>query len=802
MNFNTPFNRLALRSATCFLALLGGHAFGQTFDCNTSSDETCTITISPDGGAGVELSAPGRQFRARIDGTGFEIHGTVHLSKTTGDDAASANVFTLFEADLVVEYENPAWPSQGFRRLRGSAEMRGGAAAQASPGFGMLGLGAEQSARVDVGVELGSVLQDELSIQHLNPSRPCKGIAEGEPGFRECPYWIFRVVENKSITGGFGGTDVGFNATADASAERNVTFLMDPEDFFVYVGFTNGEMDSVTLKIEPTAGEEGGEEEPLMNAENGLGFSQHGYIPFEPRTTYGIESEIDALGLNFQGHIVIDKADIPLTSFVKMDGSAVFKLPVDEISGEAKFDNHWQVAANGNLKMSLPLFKAVKWSMDLGNATAGATITNEQQYVYVSGDINKDFPWAPEGLPMSVDYRNNYQAAAVLVNRVDPNSAVPGVDLTDSFVQMEGEYLIDMSLGQPGSEFGREMGSSGFLRADMHDGIEFWGSVGTGASASMIHPLVQADANARLYLAFNPNRPRDSVIEVTGEFNVGSETLSQGAILRVTTEDAYLGFPLSFDPALVLKAYNDFQDATRDAEAEVNKLTKEIERQRAIVQGERDAQQAKVNKAQADVNAAQAEVNKLNSQIAKHNSNIKYYKGRISSWYRWYKKQPWYKKAGAYAKYLSKKAYYNGLIAAQYSAIGAIKATLLVANAALDTAKFTLKTFQAAVDLTPIDLDPRIAPLVVSRDVALATLNAIQDAMPEIPDIPGTIEATAGFRIDGNGLTPESRALYCDNGSCIEIKGGTYDKKKGQACITLPTQNNARVCTAIPKEPV
>ena len=45
-------------------------------------------------------------------------------------------------------------------------------------------------------------------------------------------------------------------------------------------------MDSVTLKIEPATadGGTGDDDEPIMNNENGLGFSQHGYIPFTPRT--------------------------------------------------------------------------------------------------------------------------------------------------------------------------------------------------------------------------------------------------------------------------------------------------------------------------------------------------------------------------------------------------------------------------------------------------------------------------------------------------------------------------------------
>jgi hypothetical protein len=318
----------------------------------------------------------------------------------------------------------------------------------------------------------------------------------------------------------------------------------------------------------------------------------------------------------------------------------------------------------------------------------------------------------------------------------------------------------------------------------------------------MIHPLIQTGADARLALTFDPSRPDATRIEVVGEFTVGGDTFSQQARLLVTPQEGYLGFPLSFDPALILQAYNDIQDATREAEAEVEKLTVEIERQRAIVRAEREEHQAALDAAQRQVDAAQAEVNKINYQISKHYANINYYKGRIGSWYRWYQKQPWYKKAGAYATYLAKKAYYSALIGAEYTAIGAEKVALAVATVALDAAKGALTVAKAAVVTTPVDLDPRVGPLVVARDVALATLNALQDAMPEIPDIPGTIQATVGVRIDDSGLTSEARATYCQDGRCYEIRGGTWDRKAGRACITLPTEGNRRVCTVVPNEPV
>ena len=145
--------------------------------------------------------------------------------------------------------------------------------------------------------------------------------------------------------------------------------------------------------------------------------------------------------------------------------------------------------------------------------------------------------------------------------------------------------------------------------------------------------------------------------------------------------------------------------------------------------------------------------------------------------------------------------YYNGLIAAEQLAIAAERAALTVATAALDVALRALEAARSVLVTTPIDLDPRVGPLLVAREVPQEVLRKLLAAMPEIPEIPGTIEATAGFRVDGDGLIAEARATYCDNGVCTEIRGGSDDREAGRACITLPGYGGKRVCTAVPAEP-
>ena len=70
----------------------------------------------------------------------------------------------------------------------------------------------------------------------------------------------------------------------------------------------------------------------------------------------------------------------------------------------------------------------VNLDMNIGEATAGMKLTEDEQVVFISGLLDADFPWEPEGLPVQLDYRNNYQVAAVLANQF-------GGDDTPDFTQ-------------------------------------------------------------------------------------------------------------------------------------------------------------------------------------------------------------------------------------------------------------------------------------------------------------------------------------------------------------------------------
>ena len=197
---------------------------------------------------------------------------------------------------------------------------------------------------------------------------------------------------------------------------------------------------------------------------------------------------------------------------------------------------------------------------------------------------------------------------------------------------------------------------------------------------------------------------------------------------------------------------------------------------------------------------AQTRVNEINADISRYYSQISSYRKSITWWYNWYKRQHWTKRAGAYAKYLSRKAYYNGLIAVRYSAIASAKVAKGVATVTLTAAKGALELAKGAVNLAPVDADPRVASLFVVRDSALVTLNGLQSLMPEIPRIPGTVNWTAGFVLADGKVTPENRTEYCYEDQCTQIKGGTYDAKTGEACIDLPELGLNNVCITVGRQ--
>jgi len=108
-----------------------------------------------------------------------------------------------------------------------------------------------------------------------------------------------------------------------------------------------------------------------------VGFSAHGWIPFQAKATFAIPEDSQ----NFAGQIVIG-GEIPMGSpFVVLNGEVVTYV------GEEGFVQ----GGNGELSVEFEFLKdIVNFNLALGNATAAVQVSPEKQMTYISGELDPD----------------------------------------------------------------------------------------------------------------------------------------------------------------------------------------------------------------------------------------------------------------------------------------------------------------------------------------------------------------------------------------------------------------------------
>ena len=124
--------------------------------------------------------------------------------------------------------------------------------------------------------------------------------------------------------------------------------------------------------------------------------------------------------------------------------------------------------------------------------------------------------------------------------------------------------------------------------------------------------------------------------------------------------------------------------------------------------------------------------------------------------------------------------------------IGVLKAGALVARGALDLTRLALQGAEAAVVITPIDLDPRVAGLIVARDGAIVALEVIKAPFQAMPIIEGDYSGEIEVTLDISGIRGTVAANF--NGYSA-LKGNITFGLQPQACIDIPTLGAA--CTGI-----
>lgn len=584
----------------------------------------------------------------------------------------------------------------------------------------------------------------------------------------------------------------------DSAGQTTVTFFEpDPNGGYRQEGSdgTNGRMlsaDEVALgKTRPktTADDEDKkpEESDVPFPINSVGFSLHGWIPFKAQSTFGIPADSQS----FAGQVYLG-GEIPMGSpFVVLEGDVVTYV------GSQGFVQ----GGNGAVSIQIPFLSGlVNFGLGLGNATAAVQVTADKQMTYFSGELDPDTLFLDDILP--VFPKVGARAAGYIDN-----------GLGDSHIAIDGTF--DLGADVLGNLIGVELNSLADIRGSMDIGAS--GVLITGSTNAQIHPALQLSSAVSLRVSLPWASPEDASIELRGDMNVfgvGLEDvlvsiskrgmLINGAFVTPLTRIALSGSITDQGPSLtgsasVLLGLGDITgamkaaaDALTAAQNEVDRLALLIDAMRATVQSERDRDAQNLRNAQAAVVSAQAQIDSLNSQIAYQYARIAARKAEIASWNRWRKAAAWYEVAYRNARYAYEAGWRSAEITGRYVTIGALSASLVIANGALELARLTLQGVELAMVYTPIDLDPRVAGLIVARATAMAALEVAKAPFAGVPVIHGDFAGTIAATLDLAGIRGKVSANF--QGYSL-LEGAVTFGARPQACIALPGFGNA--CTAL-----
>ncbi len=517
-----------------------------------------------------------------------------------------------------------------------------------------------------------------------------------------------------------------------------------------------------------------------------IGFSANGWIPYEADTFGSLPEDV----ADFAGQIYLH-GDIPLSPAVSISGEIVTYIGEHGVAQ----------GGNGEVSVGIPgLPDFIDFDISLGKASAALQVTDDEQKVFVAGELDPDTQFLEDILPVMPS------AGATAQGYI-------GSDLQNTQISIEGEMGLGADL--LGDLIGIDMNELLMARASMSidaSGIEI-----TGSTNMQISPDIQVNSAIDVYAAFDWNNPQDVTLRLTGNmvvFGVALEDVTlevssegmfvNGAFVTPVSRIAMSGSITAQGPQIsgvgsVMLDLGDISDAMADATAalsaaqnEVAKLNANITAMRATVTAERERDQQRLTEAQAAVTAAQNEVNKINSSISAQYRSINYHRSRIAAKYRWYRAAKWYQRASRYASYNAERAWRNADIGRRYATIGTLKAAKVVANTALDAARLSMEGIKAGIVLTPVDLDPRLVALFAARDTANIALELARKPFELVPpmdaSIDGQIEMQLGItgiggtvsaNIDGYQALAGELAFVPELSACIEVPGF------GEACTRL-----------------
>lgn len=268
--------------------------------------------------------------------------------------------------------------------------------------------------------------------------------------------------------------------------------------------------------------------------------------------------------------------------------------------------------------------------------------------------------------------------------------------------------------------------------------------------------------------------------------------------------DLWLDTSLKSDPAkwfresaapVVRKAFDSLKpglnQAAKDltkAQKEVDRLNGEIEKQRAIVSKEKEPGVNRLKAAEAEVTKLDRTIGGFNKDISRFNKRIKRCnqnsrpcvlrkpktKCKKKEWgvcVSWKTSWPCAKRATVPNVKARAQCEFNNTKARAERVVAEGKKAAVVGARA--TAYETVKALRKGVEALPVDLDPRVAPLIAAREVAKGTLEAAKQTVKGIGNFTDFLSA-------GVAAVGKSNAFKLDNS---RIQGSLSGGVKGDPVI-------------------
>jgi hypothetical protein len=514
-------------------------------------------------------------------------------------------------------------------------------------------------------------------------------------------------------------------------------------------------------------------------------FSEGAGIPFVPRTTWGLPDHL----AGFTGQLHADTT-IPLGYGVKISGPVVTRVDLDEPS--------WQLAGNGDVAVGFEFpGGVVGLSFPLGEASAGFRVGADLALVYFSGVLSPKTSFLPREVPISPS------ATVRMAAFIDSDH------LEDTRFLAEGNFVLGLKeLGAlSGAKTSKALVIEGTLSIDRN------GFFIRGSTSSSLHKDLVFAGKTTVEAFISALDPASSYVLMSGELSVGGVDLGAGAEAKLNADGLVISGhfttpiseiemrgeitrsgPLLSGAAAVNFALGGISDAFEKARADVEaarhkveQLDIEIERQRAIVRAERDRDLAPLRDAEADVAAKQREVDRIQSLINANNSRISRLRAEIADWNRWYRGLPGWRKVIEAARYAAEVARREAEIVALQAANTGLQASLAVARAALEVARRALAALAAAINVIPVDLDPRVAALIVARELAVAVLRVAEAALGAFPELHGDFSGRVLLTLGRRGMHGDVRATL----EGVELIDGWVDLDGSpSACVRVAPFGN------------